>query len=247
MWRKKVVGISVVPWRERVLRLDECMIFESASFISLLNLFQSQRQESSIEKHSRQEKGSRRKAGSDVLVRTSGLFIVEPDQSLSLERVMALTEDWMVGFWASNWWIPRQVSSFLRVILENSCLRLGRRNEEETRAHCLSEKVSSPSAAITLSMISCGISSDFAMSVNPHNVESLWVTVTPSSHCSNPRDRINSSHGHHALTHCSLNHGHFDDWSWNGSYAVGGARAISQNLPGCGNDLSSLEPRYEKL
>ena len=46
------------------------------------------------------------------------------------------------------------------VILENSCLRLGRRNEEETSAHCLSTHVSSPTAAITLltRMMSCGIS-----------------------------------------------------------------------------------------
>ena len=76
---------------------------------------------------------------------------------------MDLIEDWMIGFSARNWWIPWQVLSFVMVILENSCLRLGRRNEEKTRAHCLSERVSSPTAAITLSMISCGISSDFAM------------------------------------------------------------------------------------
>ena len=35
--------------------------------------------------------------------------------------------------------------------------------EEETRLHCLSNCVSSPTAAITLSMMSCGISIDFAI------------------------------------------------------------------------------------
>ena len=75
---------------------------------------------------------------------------------------MVLTKDRMTGFWTNNWWIPLQVS-WLIVILENSCLRLGRRNEEETRLHCLSKFVSSPTAAITLSMISCRISIEFAL------------------------------------------------------------------------------------
>ena len=43
MKRKKVVGTLVRPLRERVLRLDECMIvFESTSFSSMLKLFHSQ-------------------------------------------------------------------------------------------------------------------------------------------------------------------------------------------------------------
>ena len=158
MWRKKVVGTLVMRRRERVLRLNECMIFDIASFSSLLKLFQSQKPKKSIEKHSRQQKGSRRKAGTDVPFIQSAIRR-QVKRSLSSARVMALTEDWMIGFWARNWWIRWQVSSFLRVILENSCLRLERRNEEETRAHILSKRVSSPTAAIILSMISCGISS----------------------------------------------------------------------------------------
>ena len=58
---------------------------------------------------------------------------------------------------------PGKFVRFLRVILENSFLGLGRRNEEETRAHFLNKRASSPTAAITLSIISCGISTDFTI------------------------------------------------------------------------------------
>ena len=53
--------------------------------------------------------------------------------------------------------------ALVREILENSCLRLGRRNEEETKQHCLSKCVSLPTSVIILSMMSCGISTDFAI------------------------------------------------------------------------------------
>ena len=162
MWRKKVIGSLVMPVRERVLRVDECKIFESASFISLLKQSQLQgiRAHLSlctiIEKHSRQQNGSWRMASSDAP------FIHESEVSEVSEpqRIMVLTKDRMTGFWTRNWWIPWQVLSLLREILENSCLRLERRNEEETRAHCLSRCLSSPTAAMTFSMMSCGISID---------------------------------------------------------------------------------------
>ena len=94
-------------------------------------------------------------------------------------RVIALTKVWTTGFWMRNWWIPWQVSSLPRVILENRCLRLGWRNEEETRLHCLRKSVSSPPAAITLSMISCGSSTDFVIHWQLHKKPMGWIsTVT---------------------------------------------------------------------
>ena len=80
-------------------------------------------------------------------------------------RIMGLIKGWMKGFWTRSWLIPWQVWSLLRVVLENSCLWAGRRNEEETRVHCLSKCVSSPTASITMSMMSCGLrmSIDFAI------------------------------------------------------------------------------------
>ena len=134
------------------------MIFKNASFSSLLNLFQSQGlyKPFPIEKHSRRDNGSRRMPSNDVP-------FTHPWRSKKRTRVMVLTKDWMTGFWTRNWWIPWQISSLLRVILENSSLREGRRNEEETRVHCLSKRLSSPTAAITLSITSWGISTNFAM------------------------------------------------------------------------------------
>ena len=147
------------------------MIFESASFSSLLKLFQSQENRfpktrcTIIEKHSRQLKGSRRMASRYVPFIHLGVLYLQLFMKVTVlsMRVMVLTKDWITGFWTRTWWISWQVWSLLRVILENSCLRLGRRNEEETSAHCLSKCVSSPTAAITLSMISCGISIAFAI------------------------------------------------------------------------------------
>ena len=169
MWRKKVIGTLVMPSRERVFRMDESMIFESASSISLLKEFQSQYSDFQfqcqpirhkiIEKRSRPQNGSRRMASSDVPFIDLGCCM---EASICI-RVMLLTKDWMTGFWTRSWWIPWQISSLLRVILENRRLRLGRRNEEETRLHCLSKSVSSSTAAITLSMMSCGMSIDFAI------------------------------------------------------------------------------------
>ena len=69
----------------------------------------------------------------------------------------------MTGFCTRSWWIPWHFLSFLIEILENRCLRLGRRKEEETRLHCLSNCLSSLTAAITLSIMSCGISFGFAI------------------------------------------------------------------------------------
>ena len=155
------------------------MIFESASFISLLKQFQFQSSEDqssgseigyaqitsssssreTIEKCSIQQNGSRRMESSDVLfIHPGGVSQLGVDSM----RVIVLTKVWPTGFWTRNWWIPWQFSSFVIEILENRCLRLGRRKEEETRLHCLSNCVSSPTAAITLSMMSCGISIDFA-------------------------------------------------------------------------------------
>ena len=68
-------------------------------------------------------------------------------------------------FSTKTWWILWQFWSLLREILEKSCLRLGRRNEKETRLHCLSEHLSSPTAPINLSMMSCRISIDFVMCI----------------------------------------------------------------------------------
>ena len=98
MSRKMVVGILVMAMRERVLSVDECMIFKRASFISLLKLFQFQgcqiisRRATTSEKHSRQQNGSRRMASSDVL------FIhCESESELAFRvcplRVMVLTKD----------------------------------------------------------------------------------------------------------------------------------------------------------
>jgi hypothetical protein len=87
MWRKKVIGTLVMPLRER--RINECLIFESASFISLLNLFQLQGHPISrkvIEKHSRQLNGSRRMASRHVT-------LMEPQLSMSLVKVMVQTKN----------------------------------------------------------------------------------------------------------------------------------------------------------
>ena len=162
MWRKKEIGTLGISSRERVLRVGKCTIFESASISSVLKVSQFwviwwSHLWSRIEKRSRQGNGSRRMASSDVP------FIHSKLLDFILVREMDLTRDWMTGFWAKNWWIPWQFWSLLRVILENSCLRLGRRNEEETRASFLSKRASSPTTAITLSIISCGISTDFTM------------------------------------------------------------------------------------
>ena len=92
-------------------------------------------------------------------------FIHSGDLELSWVRVIDLTKDCMTEFSTRKWWIPWQDWSLLRVILEKRCLRLGKRNEEDTRVHCLSKRVSSPTAAITLSMMSCGISIDFSILV----------------------------------------------------------------------------------
>ena len=115
MWRKKVIGTRVMPLREMVLRVDESVIFKSASFSSLLKLFQFQGFETTrltiIEKRSRQQKGSRRIASSDVpLIHSENS---EPKLNIC-SRVMVLTKDWMTGFWTRNWWIPWQVWSLLR-------------------------------------------------------------------------------------------------------------------------------------
>ena len=161
---------------------DECTIFQSASFSSLLKVFQfqgfrSQSGEKLIEKHSRQQNGSRRMAGSDELLIHS-ISLVRQLVRYSV-RVMALTEDRMSGFWRKNWWSLWQVWSLLRVILENSFLRLGRRNEEETRAHCLSKWVSSPTATIILSMMSCGISTDFAICAFDEAIDEVRGRLRP--------------------------------------------------------------------
>ena len=129
MWRKKVIGILGMPVRERVLRVDEFMIFERASFSSVLkngigsNVFRLIR----IVKHSRQQNGSRRMARSDLpFIHSGNLGSYAPNDSSSLSlTVMDLTKDWMIEFWTRNWWIARLVWSLLRVILENSCLRPG--------------------------------------------------------------------------------------------------------------------------
>ena len=169
MWRKMVIGTRVIPLRKSVLRVGECMIFEIASFSSPLKLSQLQwceRRCSVIEKDSRWQNVSWRMASSDVPFIHSvnlGLHL-----SLFSVRVMDLTEDWMTGFWTKNWWIPWQDWSLPRVILEKRCLRLGRRNEDETRAHCLSTRVSLPAAAITLSMMSWGRS--IKLYVRPHRL-----------------------------------------------------------------------------
>ena len=99
---------------------------------------------------------------SDVPFIHSGFSYFELSISSESARIRVLTKDWTTGFWTRSWWIPWQVWLFLMVILENSFLRLGRRKEEETREHCLSKPLS-PTSAITQSMMSCGISSDFAM------------------------------------------------------------------------------------
>ena len=157
MWKKMVIGTSVRPVRERVLRADEWIIFKIASFISLPKLSQFQfiqhSRSTAIRKHSRRHNGSRRMESSDVP------FIHWADFGIDMcLREMDLTKDWMTGFWTRNLWISSQDWSFSRVTLENSNLRIGWRNEEETREHRLSKSVSSsPTAAITLSMISCGI------------------------------------------------------------------------------------------
>ena len=116
-----------------------------------------------IAKYSRLQNGSRRMASNDAPFIHEGYL--EPFRHLLLFlRTMDLTKDCMTGFWTRNWWIPLQASSLPRVILENSCLRLGRRKEEETRAHWLSTSLSVPTAAIMLSMMSRGISIvDFAI------------------------------------------------------------------------------------
>ena len=145
-----------MPTRERVFKEDEYMILESASFSSLLRQFQLQI--SWIKKRSRRQNGSRRMASSDVLF----IHSRKPGHIWEIVHLImiVLTKSWMTGFWMRNWWIAWQAWSFLRIILENSCLRLGRRNEEETRAHFLSKRLSLPTAAIILSMMSCGISTD---------------------------------------------------------------------------------------
>ena len=144
VWRKMVLGTLMMPVRERVLRVGESMIFESASLISPLKLFQLQSpglasksqvsRYTFIENHSREQNGSRRVARSDVLFIHSRFLCFHSDPYSV--RVMVLTKDRTTGFWMRNWWIPWQDLSHLRVMLENSCLRLGRRNEEDTRAHC---------------------------------------------------------------------------------------------------------------
>jgi len=61
-------------------------------------------------------------------------------------------------------------------ILENRCLRLGRRNEEDTRAQFLSKCPSSPTASIILSMMSCGTATEFAI-VMCKEVWQLWLML----------------------------------------------------------------------
>ena len=170
VWRKKVVGMLVIPSRKRVLMGDESMIFESASFISLLKEFQSQGSEDQsserfniisqlAELHEKMEKDSRQQNGSWRMASSDGLFI----HLRTIFQVISLTNVWMTGFWTRSWWILWQSLSFVIEISENRYLRLGKRKEEETRLHCLSDCVSYLTAAITLSMMSCGISIDFAI------------------------------------------------------------------------------------
>jgi hypothetical protein len=100
MWMKKVIGTFMMPLRERVLRVDENTIFETASFSSLLKVIQFQGfliWRTIIEKPSRQQNGSRRTASSDV-----PFINLEPPRLSSAVRVMVLTKGKMTGFWTRN-------------------------------------------------------------------------------------------------------------------------------------------------
>ena len=129
--------------------------------VHMLNLFQFQDFKSQksgttlIEKVSRQQNESRRIASKDLLFIHWHSRISKSEQSMYSGRVMSLTEEW-------NGWILDEnlVNPLARLVASerNSCLRLGK-----TREHCLSKRVTSPTAAIILSMMSCGMSIDFAI------------------------------------------------------------------------------------
>jgi hypothetical protein len=97
MGSKKVIGTWVMAPMVRVLRVDECMIFERASFSSPLKVFKLQvygisgqrSQFTIIEKQSRQQNGSRRMASSDVPFIHTGMV---NRMSMFSVRVIVLTK-----------------------------------------------------------------------------------------------------------------------------------------------------------
>ena len=127
----------------------------------MLNLFQFQGFESqksgttSIEKVSRKPNESRRMASRDFAIHPLAL------ENFEIRTVDVLSESNGSDEGINGWILDENlVNPLARLVASerNSCLRLGK-----TREHCLSKRVTSPTAAIILTMISCGMSIDFAI------------------------------------------------------------------------------------
>ena len=159
-----------------------------------------------IEKHSKQRKASRRMASSDVQFIHLELEVKELAYSVIL---MVLTNDcsgWMdFGREFDEWWSSHNFSRFRWKFWR--ILRVGRRNEEETTRNFLSKPSSSPTAAITLLMMSCGISIAFGR---------VWKLVDRIAgfHASAPRTPASACKQWNAAIKCRTHVGWAGRWRY---------------------------------